>query len=317
MGINLKILHTWEPEKARKRGDGKPPSSLIKELDLGGYQVKMYIQNRWKIKGEIEVENIYSGRYGKRTSPSERKVPTSEEQERINEQQCVRKLRRKIHANFDKDDLFETLTYRRDCRSDPKGAAHELQLLLNRLRGIWKRAGTELRYIVVTEYKSKSIHHHLIVNDLSDGTGAKRIAQSWSRNGHANTKYLYEDGQYERLAEYLIKETSKTFRDPDNPSKLRYSCSRNLVTPVAKTRVLKRDDWPEEPKTPKGYYLEKDSLVNGVNKMGYRFQFYRLIKIGGQKPQHEGKTGKKPTSRKNKKQRRRVVRKGRESHVPD
>lgn len=267
----------------------------------------MYIQNRWKIKGEIEVENIFSGRYGKRTPPSERRAPTPEEQEKINEKQCIRKLRRKIHANFDKDDLFETLTYKRDCRQDPKGAAHELQLLLNRLRGIWKRAGTELRYIVVTEYKSKSIHHHLIVNDLPDGTGAKKIAQSWSRNGHANTKYLYEDGQYERLAEYLIKETSKTFRDPDNPSKLRYSCSRNLVTPVAKTRILKRDDWPEEPREPKGYYLEKGSLVNGVNKMGYRYQYYRLIKIGGQKPQHGGKTGKKPTSRKNKKQRRRVA----------
>lgn len=277
----------------------------------------MYIQNRWKIKGEIEVENIYSGRYGKRTPPSERRAPTPEEQERINEQQCIRKLRRKIHANFDKDDLFETLTYGRDRRPDPKGAAHELRLLLNRLRGIWKRAGTDLRYIVVTEYKSKSIHHHLIVNDLPDGTGAKKIAQNWSRNGHANTKYLYEDGQYERLAEYLIKETSKTFRDPENPSKLRYSCSRNLVTPVAKTRILKRDDWPEEPRELKGYYLEKDSLVNGVNKMGYRYQYYRLIKIGGQKPQHGGKSGKKPTSRKNKKQRRRVVRKGRDSHVPD
>lgn len=277
----------------------------------------MYIQNVWSIKGEREVENIFSGRYGKRTPPSGRRAPTPEEQERINEQQCIRKLRRKIHANFDKDDLFETLTYGRDRRPDPKGAAHELRLLLNRLRGIWKRAGTDLRYIVVTEYKSKSIHHHLIVNDLPDGTGAKKIAQSWSRNGHANTKYLYEDGQYEQLAAYLIKETSKTFRDPNNPSKLRYSCSRNLVTPVAKTRILKRDDWPEEPRVPKGYYLEKDSLVNGVNKMGYRFQFYRLIKISGQKPQHGGKTGKKPTSRKNKKQRRRVVRKGRESHVPD
>lgn len=277
----------------------------------------MYIQNRWKIKGEIEVENIFSGRYGKRTSPAERRTPTPEEQERINEHQCIRKLRRKIHANFDEDDLFETLTYGRNRRPDPKGAAHELRLLLNRLRGIWKRAGTDLRYIVVTEYKSKSIHHHLIVNDLPDGTGAKKIAQSWSRNGHANTKYLYEDGQYERLAEYLIKETSKTFRDPDNPSKLRYSCSRNLVTPVAKTRIMKRDDWPEEPRIPKGYYLEKDSLVNGVNKMGYRYQYYRMVKIGWKKPPHKGKTGKKSTQRKNMKQRRRVAKKGRKSHVPD
>ena len=277
----------------------------------------MYIQNRWKIKGEIEVENIFSGRYGKRTQPSERRAQTPEEQERINEQQCIRKLRRKIHANFDEDDLFETLTYGRNRRPDPKGAAHELRLLLNRLRGIWKRAGTDLRYIVVTEYKSKSIHHHLIVNDLPDGTGAKKIAQSWSRNGHANTKYLYEDGQYERLAEYLIKETSKTFRDPDNPSKLRYSCSRNLVTPVTKTRIMKRDDWPEEPRVPKGYYLEKTSLVNGVNKFGYRYQYYRMINLNWKKPKHKEKPKSKSLSRRKKKQKRSVAKKGRDKHVSD
>ena len=109
----------------------------------------MYIQNRWKIKGEIEVENIYSGRYGKRTSPSERKVPTSEEQERINEQQCVRKLRRKIHANFDKDDLFETLTYRRDCRPDPKCAARS------------NRKGVIFISLLTPENPSDSPDHHL------------------------------------------------------------------------------------------------------------------------------------------------------------
>ena len=267
----------------------------------------MYLKHEWNVKGVREVERVYSGRYGKRTSPSERRAPTPEEMEQINERQCIRKLRRKIHANFDKNDLFETLTYRRDCRPDPQGAAHELKLLLGRLRGIWRRAGTELRYIIVTEYKNKAIHHHLIVNDLPDGTGARRIAQSWERNGHANTKFLYEDGQYEQLAAYLIKETAKTFRDPENPSKLRYSCSRNLKNPKPRTKVMASDDWPEDPKIPKGYYLEKNSLINGVNKMGYKYQYYRLIKIGWEEPSHKGKFQVKPISRKKKKRQRRVV----------
>lgn len=34
LGINLKILYTWEPEKARKRGDGKPPLKLDKGIRL-------------------------------------------------------------------------------------------------------------------------------------------------------------------------------------------------------------------------------------------------------------------------------------------
>ena len=29
---------------------------------------------------------------------------------------------------------------------------------------------------------------------------------------------------------------------------------------------------------PKGYILETDSLVNGINKLGYKYQYYRLIK---------------------------------------
>ena len=54
----------------------------------------------------------------------------------------------------------------------------------------------------------------------------------------------------------------------------------------ARTEIMKKDDWPEDPRIPKGYYLDKDSLVNGVNKMGYRYQYYRMIKIGWKKPSY-------------------------------
>ena len=296
--------------KGKKMRENRLPLKLDKGIKLRRMEVRMHIKNTYRYKNIVEVERLNSGRYGKRTSPSERRAPTPEEMAAANERQCIRKLRRKIHANFDEQDLFETLTYAKDKRPDPKGAAHELKLLLDRLRRIWKRAGTDLRYIVVTEYKNKSIHHHLIINDLPDGTGSRKVAESWKRNGHSNTKYLYQDGQYEQLASYLIKETAKTFRDPSNPSRLRYSCSRNLVTPKARTEIMKKDDWPEDPRIPKGYYLDKGSLVNGVNKMGYRYQYYRMVKIGWKKPSHKGKKRKEPTQRKNKKQRR-VAKKGR------
>lgn len=237
----------------------------------------MHIENTYRYKNIIEVERVHSGRYGRRIPNGARRRPTTEEQRRINERTAARKLRRKIHANFSEDDLFMTLTYQRGERPEAEEARKRLGKLLRQCRKAWKEARQALKYIAVTEYRGKAIHHHIIVNDLQDGSGAKKINQCWKKNGRAHTSYLYDAGGYEKLAEYLMKETSKTFRESDAPCKARYSCSKNLITPEKKTRILKRDNWPEEPRAPKGYYLEKGSLYNGINKAGYRYQYYRLI----------------------------------------
>lgn len=239
-----------------------------------------YIKNTYRYKNVVEIERVHSGRFGKAGHRAVRKQLTPEEMARVNERNAVKKLRRKIQANFDTEDLFETLTYKREERPEPAEAKKRLKKLLDGLRRTWKQAGVDLKYIVVTEYANTAIHHHLVVNDLPDGTGPKVINRFWRENGGAHTKYLYEDGQYELLAAYLIKETNKNFRKPGNPAKLRYSCSRNLINPQPVTEMMKRDDWPEEPRVPKGHYLDKPSLHNGVNKMGYRYQYYRLIKLG-------------------------------------
>lgn len=238
-----------------------------------------HIKNTYRYKNIIEVERVHSGRFGKRSDRGKRRLPTTEEMARINERNAINKLRRKIHANFEPGDLWMTLTYRREGRPGPGEARKELSRFLARLRTAYRRNGMELRYIIVTEYMNKSIHHHLILNDLQDGTGAKLAAGKWTRGG-VNCKYLYEDGMYERLASYMVKETAKHFREPGNPAKCRYSCSRNLAEPKKETKVLKRDDWPDEPRA-KGWILEKESLHNGINKLGYRYQYYRMFKPGG------------------------------------
>lgn len=238
----------------------------------------MHIKKVYRYKNVEEVERHHSGRYGKHTQPGPARKPTPEEMKRINERNCIRTLRRKIQANFDEEDLFLTLTYKAASRPDVKEARKRLKNFLNRLRKIWKKEGQKLKYIVVTEYLNKSIHHHLILNDLPDGSGPKRLNRIWKVNGATHNKYLYEDGHYERLASYLVKETNKSFRSAGNPARLRYSCSRNLVNPKPKVIKLKKDDWPEDPKAPKGYYLDKSSLVNGIDRRGYRYQYYRLIR---------------------------------------
>lgn len=243
----------------------------------------MFLTKIWNYKGIREVENLHTFRYQSKSDRGTKRKPTKEEMQIINERNAIRTLRRKIDANFDPGDLFLSFTYRRGMEPDPETAKGKLKYLLDTARKKWKQAGQEFYYIVVTEYKNKRIHHHLIVRDLEDGTGAKVLQGIWKKNGNTGVRYLYEDGRYQALAEYLIKETQKTFRDPKNPNKLRYSCSRNLINPKPETRRRRRDDWPELPKAPKGYILETDSLVNGINKLGYRYQYYRLIKVGPDK----------------------------------
>lgn len=270
----------------------------------------MHIKKVYRYKRVVEVERHFSGRYGKSTQPGTKRKPTPEEMARVNERNCIKKLRRKIQANFGEDDLFMTLTYRRNSRPDAKGARQRVRNLLAGLRKEWKKEGQQLKYIIVTEYMNKSIHHHLILNDLSDGSGPKRVNRIWKKNGSTHNKYMYEDGQYERLASYLVKETNKSFRSAGNPAKARYSCSRNLKNPKPKIMKLRRDNWPEDPRVPKGFYLDKSSLVNGIDRRGYRYQYYRLIRLTvGSRP-HKGHKGSTKSKQNLKKGSRHGIRSG-------
>ena len=92
-------------------------------------------------------------------------------------------------------------------------------------------------------------------------------------------KLLDESGEYEALAEYLIKETEKTFRDPDSTRKQRYTCSRNLLNPEPERKKIKAKTFRQTPKPPKGYKIVEGTLVSGVSEVsGYLYQYYKLIK---------------------------------------
>ena len=147
---------------------------------------------------------------------------------------------------------------------------------LRRMKYWLSKEGVELKYILVTEYENKAIHHHIIINDSPNLI--KLVGKQWP-HGQANFTLLYVDDDVATLAEYLIKETDKTFREDPN-CKLRYTCSRNLEKPEPRVEIIKANEFRKEPKIPKGYILEADSLVNGVSSAtGYEYQSYRLTKI--------------------------------------
>ena len=94
---------------------------------------------------------------------------------------------------------------------------------------------------MATEYERKAIHHHVILNNVNDGkqTSVDYIRKYWKKYGHPKFSPLYDDAEYSQLADYLIKETDKTFRNQDSPVKQRYSHSRNLVQPKVSRRDVK------------------------------------------------------------------------------
>ena len=138
------------------------------------------------------------------------------------------------------------LTYRREERPTPEGARKSLKKFFRRLRKEYKKRGKELKYIVTTEYKRTAIHHHLVLNEIGDT--AKTVNRIWEK-GKAFFSVIYEDGEVEDLAAYLIKETQNSFRDPDNPSKLSYSCYPELKKPNIKTKIIKIGYMEKDPET--------------------------------------------------------------------
>ena len=192
----------------------------------------------------------------------------------INERKAIEKLRRKIKANF-----FEAyhmvLTYKKTERPSPEESKKILQDFLRNFRSAYKKEGEVLKYIIVTEYKNKAIHHHLIVNEIPKTM--EIVKKYWTR-GRPNFTPLYSEDSYQELAEYLIKETRKTFRE-GKAQKKRYSCSRNLIEPECKTEIVPASTFRKEPKPKKGYYIDKSTLCEGINEFGYRYQYYTMIKI--------------------------------------
>lgn len=202
--------------------------------------------------------------------------PTTEQQQERNKRRAERKLTQIINTNFREGDHHLTLTYRKQDRLPPGEARKALEKFMRKLRALYKKHGAELKYISVTEYKNTAIHHHLIINNA---VPIKEINKLWE---YGRPKYVQLDGtgQYKDLAEYLIKETEKSFREPDAPFKQRWNASRNLKKPVVKKKIVKRESWSKAPKPFKGYMLEKDSFYQcEQGDTGYIYQFYSMRKV--------------------------------------
>lgn len=198
---------------------------------------------------------------------SQKKNITKEAVQKNNDRMTVKKLTRILNANFDKKCWHDTLTYA--CEPTAEEAARKLRNFIARVRRACKKMGIEFKWVCATEYLNARIHHHFITNAPLD-----LIKKCWNE-GHVLPRPLDDGPNYSKLAEYLIKETSKSFRMDDCPFGSRYSHSRNLYIPVPQVEEVSEKQLFDDPVARKGYYIDRDSVrrfehpITGLDHLEY------------------------------------------------
>ena len=197
----------------------------------------------------------------------QKKDITKEKVQKNNDRMTAKKLTRIINANFDKNCWHDTLTYAAEPTVEE--AKKTLKNFIARARRQMKKLGIKFNWIVATEYLNERIHHHFITN-----APLEVIKQCWNE-GHVLPRPLDDGPNYNKLAEYIIKETTKSFRAEDSEFGSRYSHSRNLLIPVPQVEEVSEKQLFEDPKPRKGYYIDQDSVrrfehpITGLEHLEY------------------------------------------------
>jgi hypothetical protein len=189
-----------------------------------------------------------------------KKNPTHKAMEEQNDRNAKRELWKILNLNFHDGDYHFALTYK--IKPTPERAKKDKEYFQRKLNALYRKYDVCGKWLTATEYKHKRIHHHYIA---SGNVSFKEIEKLWKHGQVRKLNELY-NGDYEGLANYIIKETQLRFRAEEAVYKRRWNGSRMLERP--KTR---REEITEEqllnPVAPDGWYVDKDEeyFYQGVN----------------------------------------------------
>ena len=156
--------------------------------------------------------------------------PSREAVVKYNSKTAEKKLSRLLNANFYPGDWHCTLTYE-GIEPEIGEAKKELENFIRRMKREYEKQGLELKWIAVTEFHHKRIHHHIVMSYIDE----RVIARQWKR-GHVNFKGLDRKRNYRKRA------------------------SRNLVRPIIKREIVNPSALYETPKALKGYEIDQESV---------------------------------------------------------
>lgn len=188
--------------------------------------------------GDTLVLTVYPilGRSDRAKAEAARKAMSRERQTRYNRERARRRLALLMDANFGKNDLHVTLTYR-GTPPDYEQARKDVRNYLRAVKRMREKAGLpEMKYIYVIEEEGgdgekRRIHVHLM---MTGGISREALEEKWGR-GYANCDRLQpEEGNgLMELARYFTKLEQEKHRRA-------WSASKNLRQPrttVSRTRM--------------------------------------------------------------------------------
>lgn len=188
--------------------------------------------------GDTLVLTVYPilGRSDRAKAEAARKAMSRERQTRYNRERARRRLALLMDANFGRNDLHVTLTYR-GTPPEYEQARKDVRNYLRAVKRMREKAGLpEMKYIYVIEEEGgdgekRRIHVHLM---MTGGISREALEEKWGR-GYANCDRLQpEEGNgLMELARYFTKLEQEKHRRA-------WSASKNLRKPrttVSRTRM--------------------------------------------------------------------------------
>lgn len=215
------------------------------------------------------IETVIKGtKYQERKQRKPKTNATPAAVQQNNDRIAIKRLAAMMNNNFVPGDYHITLTYAELISRED--AEKELKNFLRRMRREFEKQGKECKYIAVTEYENTRIHHHIVMSYIDTSI----ISKQW-KHGKTWQSSLDRTRNYRKLAEYLVKETRKTFRDPDNATKRRFSSSKNLIKPITVRQRISISKLFADPKAIKGYEIDETSIrryespITGLTHLEY------------------------------------------------
>lgn len=236
-----------------------------------------YWKDTYRFKNSIEYEYKYAGNYGaKGERRATKKQATPEQIKKQNQQNRERNMRRLIKANFSEGDLWTTLKYPAGTKKSVFEVIKDLKRFITNMRREYKKKNVPFKWIYRIEIGEKGgVHIHFLLNRLQGEATDVLIQKKW-KYGRVFYTGIYEAGGYEQLASYIVKQPKEQeaeqlslFPEAEQRELIRYSCSRNLIRPVPERQVYSR--WTVRkliengPTATKGYCIDKNSIVYGIN----------------------------------------------------
>lgn len=246
----------------------------------------MYVQKRWRYGNTIEVKESRQANYGAPGRPRQRKEnPTPEAMRRNNQRRREEQTERIIGANFVEGDLVRTLTFAKDKRpADMKEAQKIFKRFYERLRREYRKRYYELFWLANIECTPRGAWHiHFICNAIF---GASDIIRDlWEKLGGVYDQKLKDlTGAGKKLGAYFSKTPESTEAGEHKVTEAKQSHSRNLIIPKPEEKKITGWSMDDAPRPPKGYYIIKDSLYEGVTEDGWRYRGYKFARIAPKPP---------------------------------